>query len=1315
MMDGDYKYYAFISYSHKDAKWAKWIQDAVEHYKLPAIIRKEVKEPLPKKLSPVFRDATHLGAGKLVNNLHNELEASKFLIVVCSPSAAKPNAEGKQFVDSEVRHFCELGRADRIIPVIVNGTPETSFCPKIKEEEILALDATKFPKARILNDIVARLLGLRPDDLWKRELRRRRRQFIIRGCAALFVGLVMAFGGWYWHDWNTEKVAYFKDYVDRFGVLQGLFPLERENIKGRGRTYKFHYRGYNGALPWTRKPILRKILCVNSFEMPVVDDRGLPLHEDAAGIELRYDDKGKVLEKRLLSVNGAAQIRWLFGHTDVGETIDVMRRGLDGRFGTSVRNAVAENGKPMKDLPSRFAVVRDGSGFIREVAFQKDSEGATASVDGVDKVRYKPDAMGRVSEAMACAWDGKPVVDQDEGGDSVRCEYSPEGDLCRKTVFKAGEIVRIEEFLYDAAGNRTCERHYDGQRKPLTTKDGWFERRFEYDSNGEVVKIRHLLPEGKLSDRSDSVVVRDVKYANGRVSEDDWRFFREDGESGENGDGHSRVVKRFDSFGLPAEIRYWGKDGNPLSSVRMRYSPKMLQHCGASWFDADGNPTCAPKEEWSAWRKKIEPIPECGGCRISMSWTGKDGKPVLTGVNRCSLEVSTTDAQGNIVSIELFGVEGEKIVGSNGWQTVKFEYDKFGFLSRTSYYGADGTPVTAAGFDGIILPDRVHAVRRVNDALGNALEISTWGVDGLQMDVPSLGYAREVKRYDDRRRPVDTEFYDKNGEKVLSRKGYCAWKIAVAYDDSSNRGQVVKAYSLDGGYTRRRLDDSGRVLSESYFNADGTPHPDELGIATILQKFDARGRLLKKGFLGADGKRTLSEQKIAGWECVYDDKGNKSEERYFGTDGKLTDGNDGVAIIKWYYDCNGRMTGKDFFNVSTNRCLNKEGVGGVRWEYDANGNRTTEYNIDKSGNAIKDANGVHVVRFAFDRNGRETARMFFDGDGQRVKNNDGISGWNSEYDAAGNETKRTYVDETGAPCFSISEGTAGWKTAYDDEGRMVERSAFGADGKPIAHIDRSGPMGAIRIERMLFRYGRDGEIIGTVILPNGESVLGVGRIVVTTNKKGHMTCLEFTDRSGRPINSELGFQKKIIVYNSYEEVCEESYWDALGLPTLSSEGCHKATIGYKRGEFGLEIDMRNFDTENYPAMCTNGISRCIKRYDRVGRQIYQEYRDDHNRPIVPPGQIFASCSLSHDENGRLAQITIQNMDAKAANGIRKVLFDYSLIDNGKIRIKALNASGEIVKSQDASLSEAWPFLQLGRIRYTLDVNRRPSEYIYMGE
>jgi len=51
-------------------------------------------------------------------NLTEALQASQFLIVICSPSAAQ-----SKYVNEEVRHFKMLDRADRVIPVIVDGAP----------------------------------------------------------------------------------------------------------------------------------------------------------------------------------------------------------------------------------------------------------------------------------------------------------------------------------------------------------------------------------------------------------------------------------------------------------------------------------------------------------------------------------------------------------------------------------------------------------------------------------------------------------------------------------------------------------------------------------------------------------------------------------------------------------------------------------------------------------------------------------------------------------------------------------------------------------------------------------------------------------------------------------------------------------------------------------------------------------------------------------------------------------------------------------------------------------------------------------------
>ena len=88
-IENGYRYYAFISYNHRDEKVAKWLQSRLEHYKLPSVARKEIGEDV--KIRPVFRYVSDLGVAVLREKLREELDASKYLIVVCSPHSAKPN------------------------------------------------------------------------------------------------------------------------------------------------------------------------------------------------------------------------------------------------------------------------------------------------------------------------------------------------------------------------------------------------------------------------------------------------------------------------------------------------------------------------------------------------------------------------------------------------------------------------------------------------------------------------------------------------------------------------------------------------------------------------------------------------------------------------------------------------------------------------------------------------------------------------------------------------------------------------------------------------------------------------------------------------------------------------------------------------------------------------------------------------------------------------------------------------------------------------------------------------------------------------
>lgn len=176
--------FAFISYNHKDVKHAQWLQKKLENYKLPAEIHNEFEDS--RFIRPVFRDQTDLNTGVLANVLRDQLEASKYLIVLCSPNSAK-----SQWVSNEVKTFIEWGRLDQIIPVIVDGQPNCynpdlecfpeylrEYTKEHPEHELLGISFAEVGKEKAFVRIVSKMLDVSFDTLWKRYERHKRIQRI---------------------------------------------------------------------------------------------------------------------------------------------------------------------------------------------------------------------------------------------------------------------------------------------------------------------------------------------------------------------------------------------------------------------------------------------------------------------------------------------------------------------------------------------------------------------------------------------------------------------------------------------------------------------------------------------------------------------------------------------------------------------------------------------------------------------------------------------------------------------------------------------------------------------------------------------------------------------------------------------------------------------------------------------------------------------------------------------------------------------------------------------------------------------------------
>src|SRR2546429_8553880 len=84
------RYYAFLSYSHKDKDLADWLHRELEKFRVPHALAGKLTANgvVPRRLVPIFRDQHDLSAGgDLAAEIKAALAASPFLVGLCSPTA----------------------------------------------------------------------------------------------------------------------------------------------------------------------------------------------------------------------------------------------------------------------------------------------------------------------------------------------------------------------------------------------------------------------------------------------------------------------------------------------------------------------------------------------------------------------------------------------------------------------------------------------------------------------------------------------------------------------------------------------------------------------------------------------------------------------------------------------------------------------------------------------------------------------------------------------------------------------------------------------------------------------------------------------------------------------------------------------------------------------------------------------------------------------------------------------------------------------------------------------------------------------------
>ncbi|MES2135760.1 MAG: TIR domain-containing protein [Pseudomonadota bacterium] len=201
------RYYAFLSYSHRDDALAEWLHSELEEFRVPsALIGKLTANGIiPKRLMPVFRDQHELAAADdLGEEIETALANSQFLIVLCSPESAR-----SRWTNAEIEAFKRSRPDGCVLAAIAAGEPfasemagreaEECFPPALRQRfdrrgrptgkraEPLAADLREEGEGRRLGflKLVAGMLGVGLDDLVQRETTRRHRRLAWLAAASI--------------------------------------------------------------------------------------------------------------------------------------------------------------------------------------------------------------------------------------------------------------------------------------------------------------------------------------------------------------------------------------------------------------------------------------------------------------------------------------------------------------------------------------------------------------------------------------------------------------------------------------------------------------------------------------------------------------------------------------------------------------------------------------------------------------------------------------------------------------------------------------------------------------------------------------------------------------------------------------------------------------------------------------------------------------------------------------------------------------------------------------------------------------------------
>lgn len=636
--------------------------------------------------------------------------------------------------------------------------------------------------------------------------------------------------------------------------------------------------------------------------------------------------------------------------------------------------------------------------------------------------RVKYNSYDCIIEQSVYDINDKPCIETIMGSHMIRTEYDDYNYITQTSTYNEKEQLMVSPILHVAKQARYYNdyhqlisiKNYDENNKPCYYDDYTSETKVYYDVRGNLVKIECFDTEGK------PCICKE---------------------------GYSTISYKYDSYGNKVEECYYGIDGKPIyidmcTSVQYDYYPNGLlkedryynengelclnnnwhaisrfewdnngHQTKVSFFDTDTVPCCYKDGLYSC----LEFVYDDNGNRIKEIYYDSKGNVSLMSKGLYAIAKYKYDNSRRILEYAYFNEDEKPCSYYKEYHKNCVQYDQVGNVEQHSFYNSQGLPCKSQSGSEI--------VKYTYDIKNNITQIVFANEKGQNINLETLGYSSEIRKYDDKNRLIEISFLDKDNKPC--------WKN----DKSLYLCTIKQVYDVHGN-----------IVEYLYYDTNGNPTIAS-GAAKINVVYDMKNRMIQRRYYDRLGHLTPGptyQKAIENYE--YDDYNRVKKISLFNSDSVF------FVSHSYIYDTKGRVIFSENRDASGNLkvvLVSKFGrvpYAAKKMEWDDWGNLLSQCYYDNSGEMMNTEDGYSMERHVYDKYGNLISDELFDKSGNKAHSK--AQGWHKSigrYNDKGLIVEMSYFDEEGQYVNVYTYNANGGciiKYLYDDKGTVSNTTLF---------------------------------------------------------------------------------------------------------------------------------------------------------------------------------------------------------------------------------------------------------------------------------